>query len=336
MKVMESSLQSQANALHWQRRSEQSELRIEVRQPAPTPPTNDSARVELSPQALEASQSGDGNSPLDLKLQILVSVVEMLTGRRVKLFDASELSKPQDAVAAEPQPAGEDSRTPTANTPEVSLHFEYRAIREEAQLARYQASGKVTTADGRQIDFALQLDMARYEYEESSVTLDAGNARPKDPLVLNLGTDRARLLDERFSFDLEGDGKTEQLARLGSGSFFLALDRNGNGEIDSGKELFGPQSGNGFADLAELDQDGNGWIDEGDEAFSRLRLWRPDEAKLGLLEAGVGAIALDHRATPFDLKTASGETAGQIRSTGLYLSEQGAPGTLQQIDLLAT
>ena len=49
---------------------------------------------------------------------------------------------------------------------------------------------------------------------------------------------------------------------LGSGSGFLALDKNGNGKIDDGSELFGTKSGDGFADLAEYDSDGNGWIDE--------------------------------------------------------------------------
>lgn len=334
MKIVQSGLESQSAALQWQRQHSEESLRLEVRAPAAPPPPPPSTQVELSPRAMDASQAKGDGTEQDLKLQILISVVEMLTGRRIKLFDASELTQPPAESGATESSAPVAAAPSAPPAPEISLHYEARSVREEAEAAHYEARGKVTTADGRQFDFSVALDMARYEYEESSVVMDAGNARPKDPLILNLGTDRVRLEASRFSFDLEGDGKKEQVARLGAGSFFLALDRDGNGKIDSGKELFGPGSGDGFADLAQLDEDGNGWIDEGDSAFSRLSLWRPDEELQSVQEAGVGAIALDRRATPFTLKTADGETAGAIRSTGLYLTEAGSVGTVQQIDVM--
>ena len=52
---------------------------------------------------------------------------------------------------------------------------------------------------------------------------------------------------------------------LGKGSGFLALDKDGNGKIDDGNELFGTKSSDGFGDLREYDSDGSGWIDENDE-----------------------------------------------------------------------
>jgi hypothetical protein len=123
-----------------------------------------------------------------------------------------------------------------------------------------------------------------------------------------------------------------------SGSGFLALDKNGDGVINDGSELFGTKSGNGFADLAEYDSDGNGWIDEGDPIWDKLLVWTKDEdgndRLYHLSELGVGAVGLANVSTQFSLNSQEDNTNNAIiRYTGVFLYENGEASTVQHLDL---
>ena len=106
-----------------------------------------------------------------------------------------------------------------------------------------------------------------------------------------------------------------------------------------GRDLFGPSTGDGFAELRRYDEDGNGWIDQGDAVFERLRVWRPAANGPGKLESlqelGVGAIGLAQISSPFEFRDAANATTGYATNTGLYLTDEGRPDTVQQIDFIA-
>ena len=211
---------------------------------------------------------------------------------------------------------------------------------EETEETTFSTTGKVKCADGREIDFNIGLYMGRSfsEYIEGSTEYTISPvAALCDPLVINLEGNIAGVSDTKIRFDLDADGVIDEISGLNAGSGYLALDKNDDGRINDGSELFGTKSGDGFSDLAAYDTDGNGWIDEADPIFNRLKIWITDEngnEKLySLKDKGVGAIYLGNADTSFDLKSADNVTNARIRKTGVFLYENGMAGTVQHLDL---
>ena len=207
----------------------------------------------------------------------------------------------------------------------------------ESESVAFASSGMVKTQDGRSIDFNIEVSMSR-AFTSQINTLTTQNYIKTDPLVINLDTDIGSVTDQKFLFDLDSDGDEEEISFAGKGSGFLALDKNGDGRIGDGSELFGTKSGDGFKDLAAFDEDGNGWIDENDSIYSKLKVWTKDEDGndylINLKDADVGAIYLDNADTQFSLKDGINRLNGEIKKTGIYLHEStGAAGTLNHIDL---
>ncbi len=208
---------------------------------------------------------------------------------------------------------------------------------EETENTMFSTVGTVRCADGREINFNLNVEMSRsfQAYYEENITIAQVNLC--DPLVINLDGNIAGLSDQTFFFDIDADGVEDEISRLIAGSGFLALDKNEDGEINDGSELFGTKSGNGFADLAAYDEDGNGFIDEGDAVWNKLKIWTMDEnGKMqlcSLSDKGVGAICLMNASTDFTLTGNMGRTDGIIRRTGFFLYENGNAGTVQHVDL---
>lgn len=310
--------------------------------PPAGPAIGDSSGISAGGDPGSAGQS-DATTAARGRFAVLIALVENLTGRKVRVIDPSEVSGGQGGAKAPAQPpvavsagaAGSGSAGTTQGQTRQGWGIDYSSVqtRTEMQHTEFAAAGQVTTTDGRQIDFAVRMTMDRASVEVTSLRFQAGDATMTDPLVLNFGSGPVALSGSKINFDLNSDGSGERISFVADGNGFLALDRNGNGAVDDGSELFGPRTGSGFGELAAYDQDHNGWIDSGDAVFAKLRIWDESDGKLKTLaERGVGAIALANVATAFNLE-AGGETAGALRATGVWLGENGQVGTVHHVDL---
>ncbi len=221
------------------------------------------------------------------------------------------------------------------DTLEITVMEEYSF--EETETMDFSTQGTVVTADGREINFNMDVSMSR-SFSEHYKIESTDFVAMCDPLVINLDDDVVGLSDQKFFFDLNMDGVEEEISTLETGNAFLSLDKNNDGKISDGSELFGAASGNGFADLMQYDEDGNGWIDEADSVYDKLKIWVKDASGEDVLytlkEKNVGAIYLGSQATDYTLRSAeSGNVNGMIRRSGFFLYEDGAVGSVAHVDM---
>ncbi len=302
---------------------------------------SESARLSLNYETQHAPRLASAQKPDDSALvdndpvnSLIRSMIEMLTGEAVRTFSAADLPAPPSM----PSLTASDVATADSQAVNSRMAFDAYQLHEEHQEMSFSAEGVVRTTDGQEIRFNFSLQMERDYRQETRVSVETGKAKTKDPLVLNFEGTSAQLTDRFILFDLNGDGTRESIPLLAKGSAFLVFDRNRNGKVDNGLELFGPQSNHGFAELAQFDSDTNGWIDEGDALFSSLALWAPDEnGNLTIQPLDVeqiGALSVNKLPTPYKLMTEDNRPLGGIRETGIFLTTNGKPGALQEIDLV--
>lgn len=312
----------------------------QARGPAPVVATQGSNASPAAPTPAPGTSKAERDTrrdQLEPRLLTLVRMIEAITGMPVRL---GQVENPADGAATAPDmPTMPAPPSPASASAGWGMVYQRDTTRVETEQLSIQAQGRVVTSDGREIAFELQVQMQATRVSTLSTTLRAGDAVLKDPLVIHFEGPLGELRDAKFTFDLDADGRSERMPFTGLGSGFLVLDRNANGQVDDGRELFGALTGNGFAELAAFDDDGNGWIDEADAVFERLQVWRMETTGAtrlqGLSEAGVGALHLDPVESSMTLPSgADAPPLGQVRSTGVYLSEQGRAGWIQQIDLV--
>jgi len=285
-----------------------------------------------SASANSVSAVAEGTASIEYK-SLLEALIEYLTGKSInKLALNGEDGAAGSRVVAPGAAAAAEGEAVTTMTYERQHRFE------EHEATRFQASGIINTTDGQSIRFSISLEMSRsYVQERSEFFQITTGGQRQDPLVINYSGKAASLLDQRFAFDLLADGEEKDIPVLAPGSGYLVFDRNQDGRVNDGAELFGTISGNAYADLKALDADGNEWIDGGDAAFKHLALWIPGgEGKgqlISLEEAGIRAISTANVATAFELRGEDNADLGAVRATGLYLSTGNTVGTSQQIDL---
>ncbi len=214
-----------------------------------------------------------------------------------------------------------------------------KATYEEEETMAFSTVGKAITADGRTIEFNMEVEMSREFCQSSEVLTKSTEVVMTDPLVISLDSNPVSVSDQKWKFDIDGDGTKDGISLLSEGAGFLAYDKNQDGKINDGRELFGSVTGNGFKELAEFDEDGNGWIDENDSIFDKLSVWVKDDSGndklMGLKQANVGAIYLANLSTEFALKSEKDNSYNaQVKRSGMYLTEDGMAKSIQQLDMV--
>lgn len=246
-----------------------------------------------------------------------------------------EVKKIEDVEASEKET--EEPKEVQEQKPVVRTFFGFRKTvvhREasyESEKMSFTSKGQVKTEDGQTIDFEVNLNMSREQYKATETISEF-----RDPLVINLDGQGVDFGDKKIKIDLDLDGEVDTFNFLSKGSGFLALDKNGNGKVDDGSELFGPQTNRGFDELRAYDVDGNEWIDENDDIFDQIKVWTVDgegnEQLIGLKDAGVGAIYLGGVSSYYTLKHGD-EDMAKITGSSIYLKENGQASTIHEVDI---
>lgn len=169
---------------------------------------------------------------------------------------------------------------------------------------------------------------------------------PRDPIILDLdgnGLETVGLASNVY-FDHDGDGVLTKTGWAGKNDALLVWDRNTNGLIDTGAELFGDftplpngtLAPNGFAALAALDANGDGHLDASDPIFAELKLWRDasqdgktDVGELiSLAEAGIVSLNLANL-----LKNQNLANGNQLIREGSFIRADGTTSSMGEFRL---
>ncbi len=330
--------------------------------PRETPRTTPPEVTGTAGKADAAADEGVGLKNEDMKTAIMRQLFERMTGRKMDDSEFERVMKELESGRGEfrlSTPGREaaglagDVEMPG---PVAGLRFESFERIEERETTAFSARAVITTEDGQEIEVGVDMVLSREFVDERRLEVVFGQAgaagggtgapasgggdpKVKDPLVINFDAPAAALREDTTAFDLDSDGQADDIHFVAPGSGFVALDKNGNGRIDDGSELFGATTGDGFEELAAYDDDGNGWIDEDDAVFDQLEVWSKDAAgndqRAGLAEHNVGAIYLGRVAAPHSYRNRDNENVAQMRTAGFYVGEVGhRAGSMQQLDLV--
>ncbi|QID18144.1 hypothetical protein G3580_11150 [Nitrogeniibacter mangrovi] len=169
---------------------------------------------------------------------------------------------------------------------------------------------------------------------------------PRDPLALDLDGDGLETIgaDGTVLFDHDGDGVRRGTGWVKSDDGLLVLDKDGNGSIDSGAELFGidyvksdaTRATDGFDALRDLDSNGDGIFNASDARFADMQVWRDldqdgvsdDGELISLTDAGIASIDLNATA---GLKNLAG--GNQQTASATFTRTDNTTGTVANLNL---
>lgn len=265
-------------------------------------------RFEMDPISAESVE--------DARELLVKKILEMLTGKKIKTLSINDITRSDIEPIEEPK---------------FGAEYRKEELSVEVSALDFYAYGFIKTKEGEVINFEVSLKLLNVEVEVSSESVRSGSLALVDPLIIDLSGSPDLLSPAKFEFDLEGDGKKENIPYLAGGKGFVFFDMNKNDVADGG-EIIGVKSGDAFSELKNLDVDNNGWIDEGDGVFEDLKVWIKniqEDRVVSLKDLGVGALYTGSLDTFFKIRD-----SGVIGDLGVYVTESGDAGTLAKVDFL--
>ena len=272
----------------------------------PSQPSTNSVLPDTGGESLDIGEALQSNKELSLAYQIMRAIARM-----------------DGSVEGESVESGSvDGGTGEVREfSEFQLSYQFSMSAEEFSFTQASGgngggSGRVTETrlSGFQLDFSLDFSMEiseddnsvslsmAFEFSQTQFSFESFRQQQEeqvDPLILNLtGSEFSFDQSLAVSFDLDANGDLDQFFAPGEGNYFLALDRNSNGLIDNGLELFGDAGGatDGFEALRQFDLNQDNQIDFSDDVFNQLKLFSfsstGNQAINSLSDFGIQSISL--------------------------------------------
>ena len=166
-----------------------------------------------------------------------------------------------------------------------------------------------------------------------------------DPILLDLNGDGVigtTALKDGVYFDHNGDKFAGKTSWVNKDDGILVIDKNNNGVIDDGSEVFGDnyvksngnKASSGFDALADLDSNGDGVISAEDSEFSNIKILKGDGSLISLEEAGIVSISLNNTSAGDDGNGIIDENRNTLVSLGSFVRGDGSIGSLGDFNLV--
>ena len=319
--------------------------------------TNTSVNPNVSPNSLFHSNAINISSnhaeieqvtyekPQGIKLQLMVLVLERFLGRSLDIENFSFNINSEHSKKTRSNPTAVNEVPPASNAELISIDgilfqsgdlLSVEQWHSHEQQLNYQVQGEFNINDQElSLNYNLSISSERSSYSK----LEMSAAALKDPLLVQFGSQGLGNIQGQTSFAINQDNTLDNLPIFTGDIGYLVYDQNNNQRADDGSELFGPRTGQGFVELAQMDSNKNGFIDVGDQQFEQLYLWQPSddsnqtEQWLSLKEAKIQAISLSAISTPFDFYDQQGKIQAQLRQSSFAISEDGYGRGVHQVDV---
>ena len=285
--------------------------------------------------------------PKEIKLQLMILVLESFLGRALDISGFSFNSDMEHSSKEKVNGTLSSVNDIFSATSAELINIDGQSFQQgdllsveqwhsHEQHLNYQVKGVFNVNDQElslDYNFALSSEQVSYSKIEMSA------AALKDPIIVQFGSQGLGNIKGQKDFAINQDNTLDSLPIFSGDVGYLVYDKNNNQQADNGSELFGPTTGQGFTELAQLDSNNNGFIDADDQQFEQLYLWQPSGDKdqtnqwLSLKEAEIQAISLSAISTPFDFYDQQGKIQAQLRQSSFAISESGNGLGVHQIDV---